>query len=87
MVGEQIKLLGVEAEAKEKRESTEDKPGRELVCLGWVFLLDQWTVDIAKANRMKALYLFWVTNLDLSVTLEVVKEAAALRWGSSVTLQ
>ena len=38
-VGGQIQLLGSKAEAKEKRESTEDNPGRELVCLRWVFLL------------------------------------------------
>ena len=74
-VGEQIKLLGAEAKAKEKSESTEGNPGRELLCLGWVFLLDQWTEDVAEANRLKAL---WVTNLDAAVTLEVMEVMASM---------
>ena len=56
----------------------EGNPGRELVCLGWVFLLDQWTVDVAEANRLKTLYLFWVTSLDAAITLEVMEAMASM---------
>jgi hypothetical protein len=60
-------LLGPNAEEPEKRRSTEDNPERSLVVFGWEFILSHWTVDVAERNRLKALYMFWTTNLDAPI--------------------
>jgi hypothetical protein len=60
-------LLGPNAEEPEKRRSTEDNPERSLVILGWDFILSHWTVDVAERNRLKALYLFWTTDLEAPI--------------------
>lgn len=71
-------LLGSEAEALDKRDSTITKSDRSLVCLGWIFLLNNWTVDVAQDNRLKALYHFWIINLDQPVDMETTEALCSL---------
>ena len=81
---EEMKLLGDEAEAVDKRESSEDNEGRKVDCLGWEFNLGEWVVDVAEENRMKALYLFWTTDLEGTVALETVEALASMAQRYSV---
>ena len=75
---EQVQMLGKDAEAVEKRESSEDNEGRKVDCLGWEFNLGEWVVDVAEENRMKALYPFWTTDLESSVTLETMEALVSM---------
>ena len=81
---EEMKLLGDEAEAVDKRESSEDNEGRKVDCLGWEFNLGEWVVDVAEENRMKALYLFWTTDLEGAVALETMEALASMAQRYSV---
>ena len=65
-------LLGPDAEEPDKRESTEDSPDgrRAITILGWEFVLSTWTVDIARRNRLKALFTFWAFDIDKPVSLD-----------------
>jgi hypothetical protein len=65
-------LLGPDAEEPDKRESTEDNPDgrRAIVVLGWEFVLSTWTVDIARRNRLKALFTFWAFDIDKPIQLD-----------------
>ena len=63
-------LLGPDAEEPSKRESTADNIERSITILGWDFCLSTWTVDVAKRNRMKALFVFWAFNIDEPIEME-----------------
>ena len=75
-------LLGPDAEEPTKRESTAD-PGnthRSIVILGWEFRLSSWTVDVARRNRLKALFLFWATNIDEPITLQQMEAMCSMAY-------
>ena len=74
-----IQILGPDAEAVDKRETTEGKVGREraLVCIGWEINLGTWRVDVSQRTRLKAMLVFWGTNLEESVPLETMEAMAS----------
>ena len=82
--GEQMQILGSQAEAMNKRfwtRSTNDLREdieRTLDVLGWEVNLSHRFIDIAKENRLKALYLFWTVDLEVSVPLETLEAMASL---------
>ena len=83
--GEQMQILGSTAEAKNKRFWTHDKDevtgeniDRTLDVLGWEINLTHRFIDIAKENRLKAIYLFWTTDLDIPAPLETIEAMASL---------
>lgn len=65
-----VDLLGSKGEAIEKRESTHTNEGRKIVVFGWILNLNDWTIDVAHHNLMKALYTFWNVDLDVGITLD-----------------
>jgi hypothetical protein len=73
--GEQITILGSQAEAVKKRETTADPDNweRKIVLIGWEVNLLHRIIDVASENRLKALHLFWTTDLEATVPLEVME--------------
>jgi hypothetical protein len=71
-------IAGKEAESMKKRESTRDNTSRTIDCIGWTFNLTWWSLDVAKHNRQKALYLFWATDLDKPVTLKKLQAMSSM---------
>jgi hypothetical protein len=71
-------LLGSTSEAVDKRECTETNEGRSVVCLGWEIMLNDWTVDVAKDNRYKALYFFWTVDLEKPISMVEMERLCSL---------
>jgi len=71
-------LLGPCAEAKEKRESTLNSADRSIVCLGWEIRLNDWRIDVAEDNRMKALYAFWTVDVEGFFDMEMIERVSSL---------
>jgi len=75
-------LLGPDAEEPTERELTADvgNTHRSIVILGWEFRLSSWTVDVARRNRLKALFLFWATNIDEPITLQQMEAMCSMAY-------
>ena len=74
-----VRILGSDAEAVDKRETTDGKVGRErsVVCIGREINLGTWRVNVSQRTRLKAMLVFWGTNLDESVPLETMEAMAS----------
>ena len=81
---EEMKMLGEEVEAVDKRESSDDNEERRVDCLWWEFNLEVWVVDVAEKNGLIALGLFWITDLERKVTLETMEALASMAQRYSV---
>ena len=47
------------------------------MAIGWRICLDSWRVDISSRGRLKALLVFWGTDLDALAKLETMEAMAS----------
>jgi hypothetical protein len=78
-VGVMRALLGDDAEETAKRESSVNSQ-RALVVLGWLFMLDTWSVDVSDENITKTIYLFGKAEEQRWATPKEVEAMASLAY-------